>query len=676
MPALLMLLILMVISDKAHSSSYPDEEVLFSMSLDELLEAKFTTATLTPEKVDSVPAAYSIFTRNEITSLGARYLHELLEYAPGFQVTRYADFSQQYSITSRGLNIGSSSRKILFLIDGFAANDPRSGSAENLLNYSLEHVQKVEVLRGPGSAIYGSNAFTGVVNIITRSKDRRVRLQSGNEITSDLFVQSYKDFKSLSLRGQVSLINSRGDNYRVYDYLNNANKSIEDPFNQKSAILTLSNSRHNLTLNYRYRESEDFFTVERLSDRYENYNIRSMTGIFYSYEFEWLESIESHVDLSYLVTELETASQSTPVGAFINLSIPNSDEPFYGIGYLESKGLKASWFNNYHYGEDVSIQFGLSVQNSDETRAEGVTNFDLNGLVNGDFPIRYSSKIDLPAKVGTEEGQDAAGAFFQYQHQAGFWNWIVGGRYDRFESIGGRFTPRIGIVYDSGNSFQFKALYGQAFRSPDLADLNLFNGIARKGNDSLRFESTQSFDFIVQYKTSSTLASVNYFVTSYDDPIINTEIDGQTTLINGDASQVRGIEAEVKHFLNQDLWIRVAYTQYFELPDSAFRESKRLVNFHISQSIGEKILLGLSGDYRSSRRTLTNSFPLEFNNIKSYWRFRLISYYEFNDRLTFSLIVNNLEGNQYIGPALGSGLPDGVIHPGRQWTAGFEWEFD
>ncbi|GEA11003.1 TonB-dependent receptor [Alteromonas sp. KUL49] len=658
------------------ASDYKDDDALFSMSLDELLEAEFTTATLTPEKIDTVPAAYSIFSRNEIRSLGVRYLHELLDYVPGFQVTRYSDFPQQYSASSRGLSVGSSSRKILFLIDGFTANDPRAGSGVNLLNYSIDHIEKVEVLRGPGSAIYGSNAFTGVVNVITRNNNKRVRIQSGNEITSDVFSQWHTDMEDITMSAQINMINARGGHYTVRDFLNGGHKNISDPYQQRSIIIGLSNTQHKLNVHYRYRDADDFYSIQRLSDRYENRSVSSMTSVQYQYDYHWLEDISATFQLSHITTRLESSAQSTPVGAFKNISVPDTDDPLFGTGYLESRGIKATWINDYRLNKGVSVQFGASIQNNDETLAEGTTNFDLDAVLNLQFPVPYSPNIDFVSKVGQEDDQDAGGAFIQYQHQKNDLNWVLGLRYDRFESIGGRFTPRLGLVYRSNKNFQWKLLYGEAFRSPDLAELSLFNGVGRVGNRSLRFESTQSIDFISQYTSNETRASVNYFITEYKDPIINAVIAGRTTLINGEDSRVKGLEVEVKHFFTQHTWIRTAHTRFHQLPESAFRESKTLFNFHLNHSIAGKVSLGIGGDYRSARKTLLQASPQEFNRVEGYWRLRLSGYYEYDNTLTFSFIVNNLEGTQPIGPALGSALPDGVVHPGRQWTAGFEWEFD
>ena len=192
----------------ASLSAHSDEADFYNLKLQDLLSIKIATSTLTERDISTIPAPVTIFTRDEIESIGVRSLHEILEYVPGYQVTRYSNYPYEYSASSRGLTFGASSKKILFLLDGHKVNDPRSGNAALLANFSLHYVERVEIIRGPGSSIYGSNAFTGVINIITRKIDKEVSIATGNEINYDLFAAYTYAIDDYSLNIQANKVKS------------------------------------------------------------------------------------------------------------------------------------------------------------------------------------------------------------------------------------------------------------------------------------------------------------------------------------------------------------------------------------------------------------------------------------------------------------------------------------
>ncbi|MBU4328708.1 MAG: TonB-dependent receptor plug domain-containing protein, partial [Proteobacteria bacterium] len=139
----------------------------FAMSLEQLMQVEITGATRTEKSLKNVPAAVTVFTREEISRLGMDYLHELLNLVPGYQSQRHSDMSTGSNYSSRGRRQGANSREVLLLLDGRPMNDPRTGGPISGKRVPLGKIDRVEIIRGPGSAIYGSNAFTGVINIIT-----------------------------------------------------------------------------------------------------------------------------------------------------------------------------------------------------------------------------------------------------------------------------------------------------------------------------------------------------------------------------------------------------------------------------------------------------------------------------------------------------------------------------
>jgi len=196
-----------------------DMDVVFDLSLKELMNIKITGATLSEENLLSVPAAVTVISSTEIKRLGFTRLDQLMNYIPGYQSYRTDSHSQSYVFSSRGRRIGNAGREVLILLDGMRINDDWAGGATSKEPViSLANVERVEFMRGPGSAIYGSNAFLGVINIIT-SKDKKIFTGLGEHQEKTAGFQWYwkdKD-KDKALSFNYHQQKSGGERLDIYD---------------------------------------------------------------------------------------------------------------------------------------------------------------------------------------------------------------------------------------------------------------------------------------------------------------------------------------------------------------------------------------------------------------------------------------------------------------------------
>ena len=666
-----LLFFFLAVFNTAHAQSFVQTEDFFDLSFEQLLDVQIESATKTLTDIADVPAPITSFSRAEISALGVRYLHELLEYVPGYQLSRYATYQQQYVAASRSLTDGASSKKLLFLLDGRPINDPRTGGDVNLFNFSVEHIERLEVIRGPGSSIYGSNAFTGVINIIPRKAGKQVKIQTGNEINHDVFLQWHHSWQQVDAQIQVNTINSKGDKYQLPDTFSEQLIHTRDPFEQHSVLINVTSERTKFTLQHRYLSSDEFYSVQRVSNTY-NTSVHKLWTASLEQDFDIWSDTKTKVSLDYINSGIESGNQSTAPGAFSGVSTPDSDEPLYGVGLLDATRIQLDIFNDLKISANQSLQYGITWHVNDETRAEGFTNFDIGDLLTQNFPIRHYPNLDSPVAIGPEDSQEASSALFQYQHRHGDWFWIVGGRYDDYEDIGSRFTPRLGTQYAVDDNWQVKLLYGEAFRAPDLSETGLVNGVTRTGNRNLDYETIKTYDLITQYTDNKLIASLNLYFNEFSAPIIAGTIDGQQSYINGKDTNSYGLESEIKYSLSEQTWLRVAMTQVFDMPNASQRQSRSLLNLHINHKLND-VQFGFSGIYRSERQTLVSE--TEYSKLKSYWFWRGQIKYQYSSRWQFALLVNNLEGTQHIGPAAGFTLPGGVPHPGRQISISTEYSF-
>jgi iron complex outermembrane receptor protein len=143
-----------------------DSADLADLSLDELLSTEITTLSRKAESLGSAPAAVHVISQSDIRRSGARSIPELLRIVPGMQVAQID--GNKWAVTSRGAN-GRFANKLLVLMDGRSLYNPMlSGVQWDVQDTDIAAIERIEVIRGPGATMWGSNAVNGVVNIITK----------------------------------------------------------------------------------------------------------------------------------------------------------------------------------------------------------------------------------------------------------------------------------------------------------------------------------------------------------------------------------------------------------------------------------------------------------------------------------------------------------------------------
>ena len=190
-------------------------EQLNNLSLEQLADIQVTQCSKSPESLSDAPAAIYVITHDDIMRSGATTIPEILRLAPNLEVAQLNATS--YAISARGFNVGdnaSLSNKLLVLIDGRSVYSPMFGGVYwDMLDVLPENIQRIEVISGPGAALWGSNAVNGVINIITLppsatqggvltlgagNLERDVSLQYGGRLSPDLTYRVHGEFSSFS----------------------------------------------------------------------------------------------------------------------------------------------------------------------------------------------------------------------------------------------------------------------------------------------------------------------------------------------------------------------------------------------------------------------------------------------------------------------------------------------
>lgn len=198
------ILVLATAASVGWTQSRPQD--LSAISLEQLINTEVTTVSRIPEKRFRVPAAVYVITQEDIRRSGATTFPELFRMVPGMSVARIDN--NKWAINARGFNDRFANR-LLVQVDGRAVYNPLfSGVYWDTVDYPLEDIERIEVIRGPAASVWGANAVNGVVNIITKpAKDTQGGLFSGGGGTEE------RGFGTFHYGGQLG----KDLSFRVYE---------------------------------------------------------------------------------------------------------------------------------------------------------------------------------------------------------------------------------------------------------------------------------------------------------------------------------------------------------------------------------------------------------------------------------------------------------------------------
>ena len=525
----LFLIFLSVLSLPAFTDTpYSDKEFhdrmeqLISLPLEELLKIKVTSSTLTDETIRSAPSSVSIVTKEDIRRLNANRLTEIVNLVPGFQSYRLDGNGQQYSITSRGRRLGTSGIETLILIDGQRLNSDFGGGT-NLHNgyISLDNIERVEFIRGPGSAIYGSNAFTGVINLVSQAQSEAhvaVKTLNGTGTASQASIQWQKEINQLNTQSFVNFINDEGQRLEIYEPFQDALIDSRDPYQFKEVYLKAEYQDINASF-YHSETQADQFYVGGFASNQEN-NVEA-TSSFLNLTYD--KTLNKSLSLS---AKASLARRRFDLAVLISPSLPPNE---LGIsGEIEEQEPLAELTLRYLGENDQKALIGF------EWRRPEIIDSDANlfGILD-----TYLPQAPLTHRT-------IYGLFAQFQGAVSErLHFVLGLRHDDYSHFGAHSSPRGGLIWQYDQKQTVKWLYGESFRAPSRSETDVENSSAVVANPNLTPEVARTTELIWQSLHQQDLLAATLFYIELDNIIT----DAQTTPIeryNTGYETVSGLELE------------------------------------------------------------------------------------------------------------------------------------
>jgi len=510
-----------------------DFKSLAEMTLQDLMRIKVNVSSVKAKNIFNTPSSVTIIDQSKIEKYNFQSIKEALETVPGMAV--YQTIIDRNIPTSRGVLQNFYANKILILIDNIPTWQPIYGEG-SIERININDVEKIEVLKGPASVLYGSNAYSGVINIILKN-------DTPNKIEGHGKIGLFYEYAS-----GISYTNQKEDFIFFTSFHSEENQS--KPYSIKNALgyeynnepsfkFSDFNDSKNFTLNTKYKKHSIMFNwfnyIHSFQGAHPSYlggggnNVNNM-GILANYRFQ--DKIGNNLDFISNFTY-----------DYFERFFPLSYDRVNMIDLAGDRTVGEVKFNYLKHG--LNLEFGI---NGEIRKSFGHnTRNGITGKI-----IRHNLKND-------DDVLEWSG-FARINQSYKKLNFLVGGRYTNNINFGNNFSTRSSLLYSISKRQSIKLIFGQSFRVPTMFEL-YFDHPTVLGNDKLKPEICNSYEIAYLIGTQKYFLQILAYYAIYEDLIHRiTPISGPPSQYqNEDQFNGYGTEIEMKF---EDLWTFDGYINY------------------------------------------------------------------------------------------------------------------
>lgn len=590
------LLVLVTVSIKQEAVGQTEEKSINTVELGRIV-------VVTPSRLEE-PAQRStqnvtVVGKEDIDYSKASEVSEILDLAPSVDMLEFGSLGATRSIHIRG----TSSNQTLTLIDGRPINNPRDGVTD-FNQISLSNIERIEILRGPGSSIYGANAVGGVINVITRK---------GTEEPKTELVTKFGSFstKLTSLAHGYKINNF--DYFISYEYLTSHGHRDNADYLSNNVNINLG---YQLDKNHHLSVSSGYYNSEAGSP-----------GLIYNVDLDdRLESFKKYVDITYKGTL--SGNQSILLKLFHNIDRLEFIETFEPMdkNTHQTKVYGSDLQFTQNFSEFLRTTFGVSFQeNRLNSSNSGKHTYNSKGIYFEAVPNLFD-KIDLK----------------------------LGARWDDYSNFGDRISPSASMNIWISKTLKIHALAAKSFRVPTFNDLywpredwGIWGGV--EGNPHLGPEKAVSYEAgITGYFPKRFKVDLTLFKTSFKD-LIEWSVDSAWWWKpeNVSSASIKGAEIETQFDIIKNLSANFSYT-YLEAKNKNTNKwliyrPRHLYKIKLMYSPTSKYKVGVNAIYKTKR--FANAGNTSF--LKHYFVINLNFSYKINDFTDFIFEAKNILNRVY-----------------------------
>ena len=544
------------------------------------------------QSLNTVLAATTVINKEAIRKSQAQTLAGLLAGVPGMQFAPSGGQGAQTSLFVRG----TESDHTLILIDGVQMTT-NSGPAGRLEFIPLDQIERIEIVRGPRSSVYGSEAIGGVINIITTPTVRddfsgALGLMAGTENNSNANIALQGRIGDTTLSLNASHRETDGIDFRE------SGSSDDDGYENDSFSLSFAHQ-----FNEKFSLSSSYSSFDAESD-YDDGVVNT-------------DSEQFSTTVSASLTEQWSSNL-----IFEKFEEDNRDSGAFGLTNSSSENKKISWQNTYSF--DASNQFSFGIDHQEQE-------------------LRYASFGALQ----TDTSRDNDGVYGVYIRENGPLDFTLSLRNDDNERFGNHSTGSIAIGSDFGESVRAWVSYGTAFKAPNLIDLYVdFPSFFFFANPDLEPETAESVEIGLQAEALGASWQFNVFRNDIDDLISSDSTF--TSLANVQKARIDGVEATVSTTIaawRMDAALTLLNHENRSTGIELLRRPEQTLSLNIAREFGA---LDLTVNVLAQNEHLDID-PISFGNstVGGYALVNLIAGYRFSEDLDMRLRIGNLFDKEY-----------------------------
>jgi vitamin B12 transporter len=582
-----------IIKSALLAASYLTTQNIFAK--ENILDPVIVTATRTAQTEDKTLAPISLITRKDIESSQANTLPELLSGLPGIHITVQGGAGKESSMFMRG----TSTRHILFLIDGVKIGSASLGQTA-FQHIPLSQIERIEIIRGPRSSLYGSDAIGGVVQIFTRqaSKETQANISAG-----------YGTHATFETSAGIS--GSTGK----------AKFGLQASSSETDGINSLSTSN----------PDTDGYINRSISARFDD-AVNELLEI--GFNILYTES-DNEYDNAFDATSIDSEKAVE--------AIVSGDIKLYLTDNWDSKTQISTNRDESNIYQNNSLSSSIDTNRNQITWQNDIQISDSNMLSLGyDF---MDEEIETSENFSVKTRNNKA-VFAQLQSDFKKQNIILSFRQDNNDSFGHHTTGNLDWRFQFNKKYSITASYGQAFKAPTFNDLFWPAGAFAAGNPDLEPETSKSTEIITHGNSGDYDWFVNIYKTRIKD-LIDWSPDalGIWMPTNIDDADIKGIETSIKTSIKD--W-DISFNMNFLEPRNKTTDKKleRRASKHaqltVDKSFG-KLKTGISFDAQGDR--FDDSANL--NRLSGYGLVNIKTEYLLQKNITIKAKIDNLLDKEY-----------------------------
>ena len=525
------------------------------------------SANKSSQEIKDITSNVNIITAQEIEERGFTTVTQALNSLPGISFTSNGGLGKATSVYLRGMD----NKRTLILVDGIRYQDPSNTNGASIQHLMISNIERIEVIKGAQSGVWGADAAAGVINIITKSASKGAHvsalIEAGSFNTKKFSMSTSKKTDNYDIFLSANKITSDGFTSQA-PYGTDIDTLEDDAYENRTITAKLGirisdNSRFEI-LHTNIKGSTDFDRINANDTKAQSNFKTRLTNISYTY------NIDNHsLKLKHEISNFNREEKNIVPSPW-----------FTQVEKFNGKTTNTELTDNFKYREKDSIVLGLSRQ---ETEVEYTT---ASGTGDNDTYVNKAIFLTNSNHIGDHIVLSEAI------------------RHDTYDNFDNKTTGKVGILYTSDFGLTLGGNYGTAYNAPNIIQmLNPWGA----SNNKLQAETIKSYDFSIGYeglKLTYFNQKIDNMITWFDPGTPFNFNDDYNKNLPG-TSKINGIEIAYKQLFFNTLMLNASYTQLTRAEDKdknkLLRRAKENFKIALDYYAMDTLHVGVDAEYVGSR---------------------------------------------------------------------------